>query len=114
MILLEGDAQRAHALLIDVLRSSRLNSRSDDATYTVLGLACCATGLGETRHAAVLHGGADALLAISADEWETLESRIREEDLLTLRAQLGDEFESLYASGRAMAHDEIVKLALSS
>jgi predicted ATPase/class 3 adenylate cyclase len=114
VILQEGDADRARTLLIDALRLNRLDSRADDATYTVLGLACCSTALGAPELAAVLHGGADALLAVSADGWEILELRIRERDLRTLRDRLGEEFEPLYASGRAMAHDEIVRLALSS
>jgi hypothetical protein len=71
------------------------------------------TALGSPELAAELQGGADALLAVWADEWETLESRIRERDLETLRDRLGEEFEPLYARGRAMPHDEIVRLALS-
>jgi hypothetical protein len=31
-----------------------------------------------------------------------------------LRAELGDEFESRYASGLSMAHNEIMELALSA
>jgi hypothetical protein len=83
----EGDARGAQTLLFDILRSTRLDSRADDATYTVLGLASCATALGTTQHAATLHGGTDALLAISADDWEIFESRIRERDLETLREE---------------------------
>jgi hypothetical protein len=78
-----------------------------------LGLACCATQLDETERAARLHGGADALLLASSNQWESLEGRIRERDITVLREGLGNDFERLYAEGAAMSHDEVIKLALS-
>ena len=81
--------------------------------YGVLGLACCATQLGEPERGALLHGGADGLLSASRDQWESLEGKIREQDLAVLRERLGDDFERLYAEGLTMPHNEVIKLALS-
>jgi predicted ATPase/class 3 adenylate cyclase len=113
VLLQEGDAQRSASYHSDVLRSARLTGITWMVPYTVLGLACCATQLDETERAARLHGGADALLLASSNQWESLEGRIRERDITVLREGLGNDFERLYAEGAAMSHDEVIKLALS-
>ena len=75
--------------------------------------ACCATQLDDPERAALLHGGADALLAASEDQWEPLEAEIRQRDQAALRDRHGAEFDSLYLEGLAMPHIEVIKLALS-
>jgi tetratricopeptide (TPR) repeat protein len=113
VLLQEGDAQRSASYQSDVLRSARLTGITWMVPYTVLGLACCATQLDHAERAARLHGGADALLLASSNQWESLEGRIRERDITVLREGLGKDFERLYAEGAAMSHDEVIKLALS-
>ncbi len=109
----EGDSQRSASYQSDVLRSARLHGFTWMLPYSVLGLACSSAQLGASERAAVLHGGAAALLSASSDQWDILEGKIREREIAVLRERLGDDFERLYAEGLAMPHDEIVKLALS-
>ena len=113
VLLLEGDAEDAESLLVDVLRSCRLNGALWQLTYTELALASCAAKLGDLHRAAVLYGGAEHLLSEVSGIWEPLESRIRAQDVALLQARLGDEFDRLFDKGYGMPHDEIVKLALS-
>ena len=113
VLLQEGDPRGSASYQSDVLRSARLTGITWMVPYTVLGLVCCATQLDETERAARLHGGADALLLASSDQWESLEGRIRERDITVLRECLGNDFERLYSEGGAMSHDEVIKLALS-
>ena len=113
VIFQEGDVQRAAALQIEVLRFCRLNGLSAFVPYQVSGLACCATKLDLPERAALLHGGAEALLLATSEVWEYFEVKVRAQDMATLRERLGEEFERLYAQGFAMPHDEIIKLALA-
>jgi predicted ATPase/class 3 adenylate cyclase len=113
VLLQEGDTQRSASYQSDVLRSARLDGVTWMIPYSVLGLACCATRLGAAERAALLHGGADALLAASSDQWEILEGKLRERDIAVLREHPANDFERLYAEGLAMPHDEIIKVALS-
>ena len=109
----EGDPQRSASHQSEVLRAARLDGFTWMLPYSVLGLACSAAQLGFPEHAAVLHGGAAALLSASSDQWDILEGKIRERELSALGERLGDGLEHLYMQGLAMPHDEIVKLALS-
>jgi hypothetical protein len=81
--------------------------------YAMLGMARCATQLGELERAAVLHGGAAAALAPVAHQWEALEETLRARDLERLGEALGETLETLYERGLAMPQAEMVKLALS-
>jgi tetratricopeptide (TPR) repeat protein len=113
VLLQEGDSQGSASCQSDLLRSARLAGITWIVPYSVLGLACCATQLDAAARAALLHGGADALLLATSDQWEIFEGKIRERDITVLRQRLGDDFERLYAEGVSMAHDEVIKLALS-
>ncbi len=113
MLLQEGDPQRSVSYQSDVLRSARLDGITWVLPYSVLSLACCATQLGAPERAALLHGGADALLSAVSDQWEVFEGKIRERDIAVLRERLGDEFDRLYAEGLTLPHDEVIKQALS-
>jgi predicted ATPase/class 3 adenylate cyclase len=113
VLLQEGDTQRAASYFADVLQTHRLNGTIWHIPYTVLGLACCATCRGESELAAMLHGGADAWLMASSDQWESLERIMNAQDIDVLRERLGANFESHYAAGFAMPLDEMVKVALS-
>ncbi len=113
MLLQEGDPQRSVSYQSDVLRSARLDGITWVLPYSVLSLACCATQLGAPERAALLHGGADALLSAVSDQWEIFEGKIRERDIAVLRERLGDEFDRLYAEGLTLPHDEVIRQALS-
>jgi predicted ATPase/class 3 adenylate cyclase len=113
VLLQEGDTQRAASYFSDVLRTNRLNGTIWHIPYTMLGLACCATHRGESELAATLHGGADASLTASSDQWESLERMISAQDIDVLRERLGDDFGRHYAAGLAMSLDEMIKVALS-
>ena len=114
VLLLEGNPQRSASYQSDVLRAARLDGVTWMLPYSVLGLACSATQLDASQRAAVLHGGAAALLSASSDQWESLEGKIRERDVAVLRERLGKDFDRLYAEGLSMPQDEVIKLALSS
>jgi predicted ATPase/class 3 adenylate cyclase len=111
--LLRGDAGAAAVHFRGVLRICRLHGIVTDPPYAVLGLACCANSLGDAGTAARLHGGADNLLDGTVDQWETLEASIRNDDIARLRLVLGEEFDVLYAEGRALDGAAVVKLALT-
>jgi len=108
-----GDARAAASELRAVLRHCRLHGTLAEIPYVVLGLACCATHLELLETAAMLHGGADALLAGVNDQWEIFEATIRERNLLQLRERLNGDFDKLFAEGSSMPSDQITKLALS-
>jgi predicted ATPase/class 3 adenylate cyclase len=109
----EGDVQRAAALQIELLRFSRLNGLLATVPYQVSGLACCASKLDQPERAALLHGGAEALLLTTTEVWELFEVGVRARDIESLRERLGEEFDRLYEQGFAMPHDDIIKLALA-
>jgi predicted ATPase/Tfp pilus assembly protein PilF len=113
VMLQEGDPSLAASYHRDVLRSSRLNGTVWMIPYAMLGMARCATQLGELERAAVLHGGAAAALAPVAHQWEALEETLRARDLERLGEALGETLETLYERGLAMPQAEMVKLALS-
>jgi predicted ATPase/class 3 adenylate cyclase/DNA-binding winged helix-turn-helix (wHTH) protein len=113
VLLQESQSERAGSCFTDSLRWTRLRGRLGDIPYPVLGIACCATHRGEFETAAVLHGGADALLSQCSVTWEALEATIRYQDIVVLSERLGDDFERLYAEGLTMPHGDVIKLALS-
>ena len=113
ILLREGETQQSSSYLSAVLRSARLDGKPWILPYSVLGLACCAAQLGAAERAALLHGGADALLSASSDRWEIFEGKFRERDIALLRERLGNDFEHLYAEGLTMPHDEVIKRALA-
>jgi predicted ATPase/class 3 adenylate cyclase/Tfp pilus assembly protein PilF len=114
VLLQEGDVPRAASNYSEVLRFASLNGDVLDVAYAVLGLACCANRSEAPDIAAVLHGGADALLSLGADEWEAPESNIRAHDIANLRDRLGDEFERRYSEGLTMSQSEIIRWALTT
>ncbi len=112
VLLKEGDNVGAAALFKDGLRTSRLAGDVSAPAYSTLGLACLATLAGDLETAAILHGGANALLEAHGGAWESPEKEYRDEDIRTLRARLGAAFEILYENGGSKHRDEIVELAL--
>jgi hypothetical protein len=62
VLLLEGDPHGSLPYQSDSLRSARLLGFTGQMPYSALGVACCATHLDDPERAALLHGGADALL----------------------------------------------------
>ena len=112
VLLKEGDNAGAAALFTDGLRTSRLAGDVSAPAYSTLGLACLATLAGELDTAAMLHGGANALLETHGGTWESPEKEYRDDDIRILRERLGAEYEVLYEIGSTMPRDEIVELAL--
>ncbi len=108
VMLQEGEPDGAAACFTDALRSARLRGRVGDIPYPVLGIACCATHRGASGAAAVLHGGADALLSQSSVTWEAFEATARDQNIAVLRERLGEDFDHLYAEGLTLPNDEII------
>jgi predicted ATPase/class 3 adenylate cyclase/DNA-binding SARP family transcriptional activator len=111
--LLEGDRPDAQSKFLRALQEHCLHGGTRDCAYDILGFALCASLTGDAERAAKLHGGADAFLDACGAEWESgFEKRLRDRDIVALRAHLGDQFEILYDIGRAQRTAEIVELAL--
>ena len=112
VLLKEGDDAGAASLFTDGLRTSRLSGDVSAPAYSTLGLACIATRAGDVERAAILHGGANALLEAHGGAWESPEKDYRDLDIANLRSRLDASFERFYETGVAMHRDEIVDLAL--
>jgi hypothetical protein len=70
--------------------------------YAYLGLALLASRAGNAQPAAMLHGAADAIRDKLGTRFDSLESRLRDADLVRLRAALGDSgFQTAYNAGHA-------------
>jgi tetratricopeptide (TPR) repeat protein len=84
-----------------------------ETSFEVQGVAMSEAGVGDPRRALLLAGSVEALweslgLSISIPFWDALLERY----LAPARVSLGDEYESVRASGRALPFDEAVELAL--
>jgi predicted ATPase/class 3 adenylate cyclase len=112
VLLKEGDSTGATALFTDALRTSRLSGDVSAPAYSMLGLACLATIAGDLERAAILHGGANALLEAHGGAWESPEKEYRDESIATLLGHFGTDFARFYESGSTMPRDEIVDIAL--
>jgi predicted ATPase len=108
----EGDAGRATSHFTDVMATCRRNGLVWLLPYAALGLACCATHDGELERAAILHGGADALLPAVVSRWEPPEEQYRHEDLARLDERMGAAFGAANATGRAMTLEQVAAFAL--
>jgi hypothetical protein len=113
LVLLDNDAKASAEKLREVLRGAKRSGELTLAAYATLGLACCATREGDFARAAVLHGGADNLLALLGSGWQRLEQQYRDRDLADLRSRLPVDFDRLYQSGKSMPRAEIIDDALN-
>jgi predicted ATPase/DNA-binding SARP family transcriptional activator len=99
---LDGDDADARAMFD---RSLAIAQRSGDqlmVAYAQLGLALVASRAGDARAAATLHGAADAVHAKLGTRFDSLESRLRDADVMYLRGELGTAaFQSAYNAGYA-------------
>ena len=109
----EGNVEQAAAGFAESLRIDQLCGAVMLSPVSVACLARCAALQGDLLRAAVLSGGADSLLALAADRWAWGGEQEHDNNIEELRSQLGEEFEGAYAAGRAMAAEEIVRLALN-
>ncbi len=75
-----------------------------------LGLACCASSMGELERAATIHGIAQATLDSYGGQWESEEDR--DTDLAKLKHALGTSFDHHYEAGRRMGREEGFRFAL--
>ncbi len=111
--LVEGDPLQASQLSTAVLRYCRLNGLLTLTPYVVLNLASCAGRLGRWDLGATLHGGAQVLLSATSDDWELQAATYRDKSIAELRSSLGDNFDTRFADGLAMAPDDVIRLALT-
>jgi hypothetical protein len=111
--LLQDDIVTAVEYGVESLTLARRVNDRGLLPYNVLALALCASAADEFERAAVLHGGADALIAEIDEAFEPLEAELRAQDHARVGLALGaDGFAAAYGAGRAMGHTEIVTLAL--
>jgi predicted ATPase/class 3 adenylate cyclase len=112
VLLAEDDSAGVASMFSDCLRATYRTGDVWSQPYSMLGIACCATRLGDFDRATILHGGATALLDSCGGVWENPEKGYRDRDIAILRDRLGVDFERLYEVGRAMNLDDIVDLGL--
>jgi predicted ATPase/DNA-binding SARP family transcriptional activator len=92
----------ARAMFDQSLAIAQRNGDQLMVAYAQLGLALVASRAGDARTAARLHGAADAIHDKLGTSFDSLESRLRDADLIRLRAALGDTaFETAYNAGHA-------------
>jgi predicted ATPase len=90
----------ARAMFEQSLATAQHNGDPLMIAYADLGLALIASRTGDTQAAAVLHGAADAIHDKLGTRFDTLESRLRDADIVRLRAALGDRaFHAAYTAG---------------
>ena len=112
VLLEEGNTAGVASMFSECLRETHRTGDVWSQPYSMLGIACCATRLDDFDRAAILHGGAAALLDSCGGAWESPEKEYRETDISILLDRLGADFERLYEVGRAMTLDDIVDLGL--
>jgi hypothetical protein len=92
----------ARAMFDQSLVIAQRNGDQLMVAYSYLGLALIASRARDGRTAATLHGAADAIRDRLGTRFDSLESRLRDADLVRLRAALGDtEFQTAYNAGQA-------------
>lgn len=108
-----GDGDGAQVNFEESLRLSRREGRLPEMSYGFLGLACLAGDRQDWTRAAELHGAAEAFRDRSGRIWEEPDNSYRQVSIETSCAALEqDEFERLYARGKALDFDAAVDLAL--
>ena len=106
---LDGSDAVARSLFDEALRIARRNGDLYMVAHAQLGLALITAHAGDAIGAANLHGTADTILEKLGTRFVAVESRLRETDIATLRAKLGEgEFERAYDTGRGI--EDNVKL----
>ncbi len=109
----ESDPDGARSMFEAGLRIARRNGDRSGLAYASLGLACLAADRGDWHRAGELHGTAQAFLDRTAERWEEPEVRYRQESLVKVRAQLGEEqFDRVYAQGSTLNLEEALDVAL--
>jgi predicted ATPase len=104
--LARGKPEKALPIYIESLEASDLVGNQNPAS--VLGLALCASSMGESRRAVVLHGAAIALRESRRERLDLL-SAAAEQDQVRLRELLGPvEFEAASKEGAQLTFEEIV------
>jgi len=90
----------ARAMFEQSLATAERNGDPLMVAYADLGLALIASRAGDAQGAALLHGAADAIHERLGTRFDSLESRLRDADLIRLRAALGDSaFQAAYTAG---------------
>lgn len=98
----------------DLLRGARREGSLINVAFAVLGLACCACQDGNLDRAAILHGGAETLVAaVGGLDGQPTDKMYRDRSVAALRLDLGAGFDPLYDRGRVMTRAQIVHYALN-
>ncbi len=110
--MLQADLVDADNAIKGALRIVARTGASHWIAYSLLGLAFCASFTGEDHRAAVLHGASDALIEKTGEVHEQIGIELRDHDHSRLRGAMGEDFEVAYTSGRRLAQNEAVAMAL--
>jgi len=99
---IDGDDSDARSMFDQSLAIAQRSGDHLMAAYAQLGLALVSSCTGDREAAATLHGAADAIHARLGTRFDSLESRLRDADVMYLRGELGAAaFQSAYNAGRA-------------
>ena len=109
----EGDGVGARSEVEEALRITRRRGDRFGTAYSILGLACLTTDEGDWRHAAELHGIAQACLDHIGQPWLAWLT-YRDDSIHTICEQLGNEdFERSFARGRSLDFEGAIRVALA-
>ena len=114
-LFLDGMSDEAQTVFDEQLRVCRRTGDLGLTAYAQLGLALLTSRNGDFAAAAELHGSADAIHETLGTRVEGVESQIRDADITSLRAALGETtFEAAYTLGRTRRMDATFANALVS
>ncbi len=113
--LLNGDSSAAFAAYSELLTMARRLGTRPFVAYAFLGMAFCATSIGDADRAALLHGAADALFESLGETLDLDLQRFQMGDHRHLRRTMGNNvFDSGYEAGRRLSSRDAIELALRS
>ena len=110
--LAQGELHDARAALHRAIRLAVELGDQDHIAYCLDGVAAIDAAEGQSRRAAMLVGGAEAIRAGTGTIREPYEREVSARTEATLRDALGDDYQAVVAEGRAAGADLAVAIAL--
>jgi tetratricopeptide (TPR) repeat protein len=112
---LNGSLGAAEALFAESLDLATRMRMTASTAYALIGLAMTDSSAARASRSARLHGAADQALAALSETLEPLEGELRDLHCQRLRSAMGaDAFEAKYTTGKSLAADEVLALAIGN
>jgi predicted ATPase/DNA-binding SARP family transcriptional activator len=107
-----GHLAAADAAFTEALHEFELHQLRRDASFAILGLACCAATQRDWERAACLLGFADGELQDCGASWSDPERAYRQQSFSDVERQPGSSFDRSYDSGRTSDRADLIDFAL--